>query len=108
MASGYLESIPLPPALPAILDKLVKAVLRDQPKDIIQYCADYFSSLEGSEIRAKKPNIIDSSVKKAVEDSFRRYYPTVPERLKKEDVLKFMRFHASESKVEREPIPNSI
>ncbi len=48
MTSGYLDSIPLPPTLPSILDKLVKAVLRDQPKDIIQYCADYFSSLEGS------------------------------------------------------------
>lgn len=108
MTSGYLDSIPLPPTLPSILDKLVKAVLRDQPKDIIQYCADYFSSLEGSEIRASKPNLIDSLIKKAVEESFRRYFPNVPERLKKEDVLKFMRFHATESKVEREPIPNSI
>jgi len=42
MASQYLDSIPLPPELPKILDKLIKAVLRDQPKNIVEYCAIYF------------------------------------------------------------------
>jgi hypothetical protein len=46
MASQYLESIPLPEALPGVLEALLKAVLRDQPKDILRYCADYFSALE--------------------------------------------------------------
>lgn len=42
MASKYLESVPLPAELPVILDALVKAILRDQPPNILHYCTTYF------------------------------------------------------------------
>jgi hypothetical protein len=45
MTSKYLDSVPLPKELPIVLDKLLKAILRDQPKDIVKFCADYFSAL---------------------------------------------------------------
>lgn len=54
MASQYLKEVPLPPELPAVLEKLLKAVLRDQPKDIIRYCADYFSTLENHQLHAER------------------------------------------------------
>ena len=46
MASRYLDSVPLPTELPIVLDKLIKAILRDQPQDIIQYCAVYFENMQ--------------------------------------------------------------
>lgn len=45
MASRYLDSIPLPAELPPLLDKLIKAVLRDQPPNIVEYCTFYFERL---------------------------------------------------------------
>ena len=44
MASKYL-SINVPNDLPTILDKLIKSILKDQPKDIVLYCSDYFAFL---------------------------------------------------------------
>ena len=46
MASRYLDSVPLPTELPIVLNKLIKAILRDQPQDIIQYCAVYFENMQ--------------------------------------------------------------
>lgn len=46
MASRYLDSIPLPAELPSVLDKLIKAVLRDQPHNIVEYCALYFEAMQ--------------------------------------------------------------
>jgi hypothetical protein len=105
MASQYLKEVPLPPQLPAILEKLLKAVLRDQPKDIIRYCADYFSALENHQLYASHPT--DPSLRKQVESSYERYFKERPSRIQKEEVVKFMRVFGSEGE-RSEPMPNSI
>lgn len=66
MASKYLESFPLPPDLPNILDKLLKSLLHDQPTDIIRYCADYFSKMEHHQLRLETSKLTDSNLRKQV------------------------------------------
>lgn len=82
MASQYLKEVPLPPQLPAVLEKLLKAVLRDQPKDIIRYCADYFSALENHQLHAERS--VNPSIRKLVEASFEKYFKDKPARIQKE------------------------
>ncbi len=105
MASQYLKEVPLPPELPPILEKLLKAVLRDQPKDIIRYCADYFSALENNQLNASRS--INPSIRKQVESSYDQYFKERPIRIQREEVVKFMRVFGSEGE-RSEPIPNSI
>lgn len=106
MASAYLHSIAVPEQLPPVLEKLMKAVLRDQPKDIIRYCADYFSALESHELRSSR--LIDPSLRQKVEASFKKCFPDKPVHVHKENVIKFIRFYANEAEVSSEPIPNSV
>jgi hypothetical protein len=108
MASKYLQSVPLPEQLPKVLDALLKAVLRDQPKDIIRYCADYFSALEGKQLRSSQPELLDKSVRQSVEKHYARYFRNGESRVQKEEVIKFMRSFAGENELQREPFPNSI
>ena len=46
MASRYLQVYPIPKDFPDVLHDFAKNVLHDQPKDIIDYGAMYFKSLE--------------------------------------------------------------
>lgn len=105
MASQYLKEVPLPPELPVILEKLLKAVLRDQPKDIVRYCADYFSALENQHLHAERS--INPLVRKQVEANYEKYFKEKPSRIHKEEVVKFMRYFGSEGE-RSEPMPNSI
>ena len=84
----------------------MKAVLRDQPKDIISYCADYFSALENQQLRSSRH--LSSSIRQEVEDSFMRCFSEKPLHVHRGDVVKFMRYFANEANISREPVPNNI
>jgi hypothetical protein len=49
-----------------VLDKLIKAILRDQPKDIIEYCALYFENMQLDEMRKSRKVIADAKIKEEV------------------------------------------
>jgi hypothetical protein len=42
MASKYIQKFPIPENFPEILHDLSKEILRNQPEDIIEFCAMYF------------------------------------------------------------------
>ena len=42
MASKYIQKFPVPQNFPEILHDLSKEILRNQPEDIIEFCALYF------------------------------------------------------------------
>jgi hypothetical protein len=42
MASKYIQKFPVPQNFPEILHDLSKEILRNQPEDIIEFCAMYF------------------------------------------------------------------
>mmetsp|Transcript_34417 Transcript_34417/g.60333 ORF Transcript_34417/g.60333 Transcript_34417/m.60333 type:complete len:176 (-) Transcript_34417:30-557(-) len=42
MASKYLQKFPIPEGFPEILHDLSREILREQPRDIIAFCAKYF------------------------------------------------------------------
>ncbi len=46
MASKYLQKFPVPNGFPQVLHDFAKEILRDQPKDIIEYGYMYFKALE--------------------------------------------------------------
>ena len=46
MASKYLQKFPIPANFPEILHDYIKEVLRDQPRDILDYSYQYFKALE--------------------------------------------------------------
>ena len=46
MASKYLQKRPVPAGFPQILHAYCKELLRDQPRDIIDYSYQYFKALE--------------------------------------------------------------
>ena len=46
MASKYLQKFPVPQGFQKILADFTREVLRDQPKNIIEYAAVYFENLE--------------------------------------------------------------
>jgi hypothetical protein len=51
MASKYIQKFPIPEGFPDILHDLSKEILRNQPADIIEFCAMYFQCLqEGKEL----------------------------------------------------------
>lgn len=44
MASKYLQLFPIPQELPNIVRDLTREILRYQPQDIVQFCAEYFKA----------------------------------------------------------------
>ena len=45
MASSYQQKFPVPDGFPEILHDLMKAVLREQPSDIVEYSYQYFENM---------------------------------------------------------------
>ena len=46
MASKYLQKFPVPEGFPEVLADLTREVLREQPKNIVEFAANYFEALE--------------------------------------------------------------
>lgn len=46
MASKYIQMFPIPEGFPEILNDLAKEVIRNQPEDIIDFAAMYFTCLQ--------------------------------------------------------------
>ena len=46
MASKYLQKYPIPSGFQSVLSDFTREVLRDQPANIVEYGAKYFSMLE--------------------------------------------------------------
>ncbi len=46
MASKYIQKFPIPGSFPDILHDFVREVLRDQPENIHEYGAAYFTALD--------------------------------------------------------------
>ena len=46
MASKYIQKFPIPGQFPDILHDFVREVLRDQPENIFEYGAAYFTALD--------------------------------------------------------------
>ena len=46
MASKYIQKFPIPGQFPDILHDFVREVLRDQPENIYEYGAAYFTALD--------------------------------------------------------------
>ncbi len=46
MASKYLQKFPVPKGFPEILHDFAREILRDQPRDILDYGCEYFKALE--------------------------------------------------------------
>ena len=46
MASKYLQKFPVPSGFPKILHDFIMELLRDQPRDIIEYGYMYFEALQ--------------------------------------------------------------
>lgn len=46
MSSKYIQKFPIPEGFPEILSDLAKEVLRNQPGDILEFCALYFKCLQ--------------------------------------------------------------
>jgi hypothetical protein len=46
MASKYIQMFPIPEGFPEILNDLAKEVIRNQPEDIIEFAAMYFTCLQ--------------------------------------------------------------
>ena len=45
MASSYLQRYPVPDGFPELLHDLIKAILREQPSDIVEYCHEFFKNI---------------------------------------------------------------
>ena len=45
MASSYLQRYPVPDGFPELLHDLIKAILREQPTDIVDYCHQFFKNI---------------------------------------------------------------
>jgi hypothetical protein len=50
MASKYIQKFPVPDGFPEILHDLSKEILRNQPADIIEFCAMYFQCLQEGKV----------------------------------------------------------
>ena len=46
MASKYIQKFPIPDNFPELLNDLSKEILRNQPEDILVFCALYFKCLQ--------------------------------------------------------------
>ena len=46
MASKYIQKFPIPGHFPDVLHDFVREVLRDQPENIYEYGAAYFTALD--------------------------------------------------------------
>ena len=46
MASKYIQKFPIPGSFPDILHDFVREVLRDQPENIYEYGAAYFTAMD--------------------------------------------------------------
>jgi hypothetical protein len=46
MASKYIQKFPIPDGFPEIIHDLSKEILRNQPEDIVEFCALYFKCLQ--------------------------------------------------------------
>lgn len=44
MASKYLKKFPIPQQLPLVLHDFAKAVMLQQPRDVVQFAAEYFKA----------------------------------------------------------------
>ena len=56
MASKYIQKFPIPGSFPDILHYFVREVLRDQPENIYEYGAAYFTALD--EVSQHSPETI--------------------------------------------------
>ena len=56
MASKYIQKFPIPGSFPDILHDFVREVLRDQPENIYEYGAAYFTALD--EVSQHSPETI--------------------------------------------------
>jgi hypothetical protein len=45
MASSYQQKFPVPDGFPELLHDLMKAILREQPSDIVEYSYQYFKNM---------------------------------------------------------------
>lgn len=50
MASKYIQKFPIPEGFPEILHDLSKEILRNQPEDILDFCAEYFKCLQEQKV----------------------------------------------------------
>ena len=46
MASKYIQKFPIPGSFPDVLHDFVREVLRDQPENIYEYGAAYFTAMD--------------------------------------------------------------
>ena len=79
MSGRYLE-IDVHRELPAVLDGLIKAVLREQPKDIIRFCAEHFEQKdrEGKDQPQSNTGIPGVSSMMTMEDVIVKYFGRKP------------------------------
>ena len=49
MASKYIQKYPIPGAFPELLHDFAREILRDQPDNIYEYGAAYFTALDNGE-----------------------------------------------------------
>ena len=70
MASSYQQKFPVPDGFPELLHDLMKAILREQPSDIIEYSYIYFKNMtEGKEEpHAERKNYYGDQIQKQKTD----------------------------------------
>ena len=66
MASSYQQKFPVPDNFPELLHDLMKAILREQPADIVEYSYQYFKNMsEGKgEPQAERKNYYGDQMEK--------------------------------------------
>lgn len=81
MASKYIQKFPTPEGFPEILSDLAKEVLRNQPSDILEFCALYFKCLqEGTELNYQNKG-------QNIPCDFKNSTPQITERIKRKKPL---------------------
>jgi hypothetical protein len=112
MASKYIQKFPIPDGFPEILHDLSKEILRNQPEDIVEFCALYFKCMqEGA--------VLDYSKKgKNIPCDFKTDVPVIGQKIEERSVSeKGERMHQealersrvlSEAPVIEKQIPNRL
>ena len=81
MASKYIQKFPTPEGFPEILSDLAKEVLRNQPEDILDFCALYFQCLQ-------EGTVLDYANRgQNIPCDFKTSTPTLSERVKRKKPL---------------------
>jgi len=81
MASKYIQKFPTPEGFPEILSDLAKEVLRNQPGDILEFCALYFQCLQ-------EGTVLDYANRgQNIPCDFKTSTPTLSERVKRKKPL---------------------